>query len=239
MKSSLFFPRHHFPLWVGLLLALAVWPAVSRSETVKPDPQPAGISASLDRADAAWADLVRRIDRTTDNSAELNPAVQQMNEALVDLRKKVATAENEAALAFVKMASYTAWLIHTESRKVPASRRLIQITRATGRSEEVERYQQRHEALLANIEAAANQYLLSVSTLARLDDGLVDGGFTHYEAQLVELGLAEQIRLNHLVRAHVDEYARNADADLQEWQFELEQLLPADERGQRDVQNGD
>lgn len=239
MKSSLFFPRHHFPLWVGLLLALPVWPAVSRSETVKPDPQPAGISASLDRADAAWADLVRRIDRTVEDSAELNPAVQQMSEALADLRMKVAAAENEAALAFVKMASYTAWLIHTESRKVPASRRLIQITRATGRSEEVERYQQRHEALLANIEAAANQYLLSVSTLARLDDGLVDAGFAQYEAQLVELGLAEQIRLNHLVREQVNEYARNAAADLEQWKRELEQLRPTDERGEGVEKNGD
>lgn len=223
--------------------ALAVWllatPTLLQAEKPQAAPDPLAIVEALDRADAAWVELQSLLGQEAGDTEAIQPAAQQLDEALSLLRQQIGAAQEEATLAFVKLASHTAWLIHTESRKVPASRRLIQMTRTTGRTEEIERYQQRHQVLLANIDAAASQYQLSLSTLVRLDRHLVDRGFAQYEAQLVELGLVEQIRLNHLVREHLDEYARTAEPDLAKWRRELEQLLPADQRGEGAAQDGE
>lgn len=227
------------PLAVAWLLT-GTGPEAFAEDTLLPQPQASTIRSALERADEAWTELVRLLHRLTGDPSAMPPAVQQMDKALADLREGVSATQQEMAMAFVRMASYTAWLVHTESRKVPASRRLIQLTRTTGRTEEVERYEQRHEALLANINAAANQYALALSALARLEGALVDAGFAQYELQLVEMGLVEQIRLNHLVRAHVGEYARIGEADLPKWKHELEQLLPVDERSDGEqVQHGE
>lgn len=202
-------------------------------------PPPAGIPAAMDRADAAWSGCLRLLGGLAGTNAAQPPPVKAMTDALASLRNEVNAAQHASCLAFVKMASYTAWLVHIESRKIPASLRLIQMTRASGRTEEVERYEQRHKTLLENIDAAAHQYAVALSELIKLGPALIDDTFRQYETQLVELGLAEQIRLNQIVRTHVENYARGGEPALAQWKEELEELLAPKESGEPSPATGD
>jgi hypothetical protein len=144
--------------------------------------------------------------------------------ALLELEQRAAAAEKASAFAYARMASYTGAMLSREQKKVTTSSRLIEITKRTGRSGEVERYQDRHKMLLATIERMSRHYDQVIEQLAALDPVLVEAGFRAHEEFLIEEGLAEQILVQQKVEEHVRARRSTGVSHLDEWIMELSSL---------------
>lgn len=163
--------------------------------------------AGEDAALATFQDDLVRLDETAREAAAL-----------------LEQAEVDAAGAWVKMACYTAWIVSRESKKKAASLRLIELTRATGRAGEVERYQARHEMVLDTIQDATERYAAILSELEEFSDPAVEKGFTRHEQDLIKEGLAERIRVLNTVRKHRAQLPGDDKDLVTAWQRDLEEL---------------
>lgn len=172
----------------------------------------------------AWAgevdDALIRLHEELGTSIDL--AV--VESAYRDATNRLATVGREAAAAQVRMASHTGAILRRELKKVSASSRLVEMTRKTGRREETERYERRHAMLLEAIGKIAEEYQLMVRDLCGTRREWVDQGFAVYEARLVELEVADAIKVNHQVKAHYHAKCDGEGESLDQWKKELEEL---------------
>ncbi len=134
-----------------------------------------------------------------------------------DVAAIIAQSERDSAAAWARMASYNAWFLRGEQKKVPASERVLEISRQTGSTADLSLYEQRHQNLLANIRDSTAQYALIMKELGKLTADRVREGFRLYEQYLIELGLAEQIKINGKVREQYEEFERTKRLNMEEW----------------------
>lgn len=153
--------------------------------------------------------------------ATLRERTDALRAALEQLQARVDDAEQTAAAAYARMASYTGAMLSREQKKVMTSRRLVEITRKTGRTTEVERYQARHQMLLDTIDRISRHYGKMVEELSRMDPARVEAGFRAYETYLIEEGLAEQILVQQAVEKHVRECRASGEPAIEVWKEEL------------------
>jgi hypothetical protein len=213
----------------ALCVGLAAGPATP-GRSRKPEPvEPERAEAEQDdellrRARDKAGALEEQLRKAGALSASSAQQLGDLRDLLERIEQRLAASRERSARAWVKMACYTAWIVSRESGKKPASLRLIQITRATGGTGEVQRYQERHEMLLRNIQDAASRYGAILSELGRLPEEAVARGFDLHEQDLANGGMAEQIKVNHLVRKHWQRYGTENRADPERWVSELEEL---------------
>lgn len=143
---------------------------------------------------------------------------------LQSLQEALHLAETQSADTMVRFALFAAWVVHRESKKVPSSQRLIQLTKSTGRTEEVERYERRHALLMANIDAATQQYTEAVRSMRQIHRETAEAALRQLEADLIEQGMVENIRVCQLVTRHVQQYLDSGQANGADWQKEFEAL---------------
>ena len=148
----------------------------------------------------------------------------ELSRDLEALQQALHMAETQSADTMVRFALFAAWVVHRESKKVPSSQRLIQITKSTGRTEEIQRYERRHAVLIANIEAATQQYTEAVHSLSLIDRGTAEAALKQVEVDLIEQGMVENIRVCQLVAKHVQQYLDSGQANGVDWKNEFEAL---------------
>lgn len=153
-----------------------------------------------------------------------SPDLVLIESAYADVTHRLAAAEMDAARARTRMASHTGAILSRELKKVHTSARLVEMTRKTGRSEEVARYQRRHEMLLAAIDQIAVDYQSMIDDLCAMNREHVERGFADCAERLVALEVADQIQVNNLVKAHYEHRCRDPGASLEQWRQELEKL---------------
>jgi len=209
--------RLHLVRWAqGLAIFLAATPLVWADKTHDD-------SAQLD-PDAIIARLEQRIRQTPDLLADVEVDLERLRTVMQTLEGRVEEARLESARAYARMASYTATVLVRELKKVSASARVLAMTRQTGRTEEVERYEGRHQSLLKSIDRIAAQYADLIAHLSEIEADLVQAGFDEYEQHLVAEGFADQIKVHRIVIRHLDQYDDDAGADLKQWKSDLQSL---------------
>ena len=180
-------------------------------------------SARLD-TEAIIAQLEQRIRVQPELLADVEIDLDQLRTAIRSLEDDVEAARLESARAYARMASYTATILVRELKKVSASARVLAMTRQTGRTEEVERYEGRHESLLESIDHITAQYADLVARLDTMEDAAVKAGFDGYEQFLISDGLADQIKVHQIVIQHLEQFDEATGADLEQWRSDLQSL---------------
>lgn len=211
-------------VWLALM---AAWPSTVFSDAP---------AASGDRTAMARDTLRELIDRSARlrEQAAADPAlaacsndIVRVHDAAQDVLSLLDQAELQAAEAWVEMACYAAWVVSRESKKKAASLRLIEITRATGKEGEIERYEARHEMLLATIRDAAHRYADILRELGSLSAAATEHGLSRHAEELRRRELSGRIEVLNKVREHLGEAPATTGSvvDLSaKWQRELEEL---------------
>lgn len=174
--------------------------------------------------DDALKSLKQLSDLLKDNPSTPPEAMDQLgllNASFGDMQSVILKAETDSASAWVRMASFTAFFLRGELKKIPASERVIEISKQTGRTADIAVYEARHRNLLANIDDATAQYGVIMGELAKIAPEKVKTGFDMYEKYLIELGLTDQIKVNRLVFEQYTEYAQTHRLNMDEWQAQL------------------
>lgn len=198
-------------LLLGLATPILADPSVAPRE-------PAGFAEVQTLLDGA-SPLLSALE-TFGGQAATEPVQQWVDQ----LQQAVNEAEVSAASATVRYASFAAWVVHRESKKVPASRRLIQITKSTGRSEEVDRYEKRHTLLEANINAAMQQYLAAIDSMRLFTQVAIHQALEKTKQELIEQGMVENIQVQQVVAAQVREFLAEDSTKSDEWLQQLKTL---------------
>jgi len=182
-------------------------------------------------AQAPPDEVVAQFRRIETNLAAATAVPRQVQEDLADLEanyadmaRRLAAAETEAARSYTRVASHIGATLRRELKKVHPSLRLIEITRKTGRTAEIEQYQQRRRVLMEMIDLIASEYERTIRDLCGLRPELVRAGFAEYEQRLVARELPEQIQINHQVRQHYEGCCAAGTADVETWKKELNDL---------------
>ena len=139
-----------------------------------------------------------------------------------DVQAMVLKAERDSAAAWARIASSNATFLRGELRKIPASLRVIEISKQTGGTADLALYEQRHKNLLNNIQNTRNLYGLAIRELGKVAPGRAREGFAAYEQHLIELGLVEQIQVNNLVLKQYLEYVETRRLNLEAWETQLQ-----------------
>lgn len=200
----------------GLAIFLAAAPLVVADAT-------ADDSVQMD-PEAILARLEQRIRQLPDLPADVEIELDRLRTAVASLEHGAEEARLESARAYARMASYTATILVRELKKVSASARVLAMTRQTGRTEEVERYEGRHNLLLESIDHIAAQYADLVARLDTMRDADVKAGFEDYEQLLISNGLADEIKVQRVVIRHLEQYDAATGADLDKVKTDLQSL---------------
>lgn len=186
------------------------------------------ISSTTGKATYSLNDAVASLDRLETSvkampnaSEEMLSSLGLLRAAFNDVESIIYVAERESAAAWARMASYNAYFLHQEAQKVPASERVIEISKTTGNAAQQKVYEERHQNLLNNIRDARSQYGVIMGELGKLQSETVQLGFEKYENYLIELGLTDQIRINQIVIRHYNEYADSKRLNMDQWAEEL------------------
>ncbi|MCC5847075.1 MAG: SUMF1/EgtB/PvdO family nonheme iron enzyme [Verrucomicrobia bacterium] len=176
---------------------------------------------SLDDARKTLERLEAGLQRATVDEDTLN-ALGLLRASFGDVQAMVLKAERDSAAAWARIASSNATFLRGEVRKIPASLRVIEITKQTGGAAELALYEQRHQNLLNNIQNTRNLYGLAIRELGKVAPERAREGFAAYERHLIELGLAEQIQVNNLVLKQYLEYVETRRLNLEAWETQLQ-----------------
>ena len=172
--------------------------------------------------------VFRRMKASLSASTVLPRQIQSdlsfIESAYGSLTNRLASAEMAAARATTRMTSHIGATLCKELKKVHPSLRLIEMTRRSGRAEEIERYQMRHQTLVDMIDRTAVEYQRMIRELCQLQPEQVRTGFEDYQMQLASMNLTEQIKVNHLVKQHYEECCQIGEANVETWKKELGQL---------------
>lgn len=194
---------------------------------IRPTPGSAALSTSSTSARTTYSlnDARKEIDRIDatakqNNNEELQNSVTLLRTAMGDVQAMILKAERESAIAWTRMASYYALQLNRNSKKLPLSEKLLEMSKARG-SANVAQLEKRHKDLLANIDELTNQYALSMGELGKVDAEQVRNGFTEFERKIIASGLAEQLRIHKLVEKQYTDYEQNKRLNLDAW---IEQL---------------
>ena len=177
-----------------------------------------------DEITAVFHRMETNLSTSTDLPRQAQTDLLIIESAYGNLTNRLAAAEMAAARANTRMTSHIGATLCKELKKVHPSMRLIEMTRKLGRAEEIERYQMRHQKLVEMIDRTSVEYKRMIRELCTLQPEQVRAGFEDYETQLVGMELAEQIKINHLVKQHYEECFRTGEAEVETWKKELEQL---------------
>ena len=197
--------------WIAILVTTGA--ASSAADPVPPD-----------EVTAAFRRMETNLSTSTDLPQQVHTDLSFIESVYRDLTNRLAAAEMAAARAHTRMASHIGATLCKELKKVHPSLRLVEMTRKTGRIEEIKRYQLRHQKLVEMIGRTSFEYERMIRELCTLRPEQVQLGFEDYEMQLVGMELAEQIKINHLVKQHYEECFRTGEAEVETWKKELEQL---------------
>ena len=148
-------------------------------------------------------------------------AMKELRAAVVELSAEAEAARQWAAGAQARLASHTGAYLSREVGKLAPSQRLVEMTRSTGRSSEVARYENRHRMLEESIDGAMLEYEAMIRELCTMSDERVQRGFAEYEGMLIDWGMAEQIRIHQVVKRQYEEYRKAGEADREQWKKEL------------------
>lgn len=179
---------------------------------------------SLDAAQRSLERLEQEIAQFPQATEDMRNALGLLRSSFSDVHALIVGAERDSAAAWARMASFNAWFLGSELRKVPHSERSLEISRTIG-SANLEEHERRHENLLANIRDAERQYEIIMGELRKLTDEVIKSGFEAYEKYLIELGLAEQIRINQTVFKHYEEFRETQRLNVGEWSEELGRIM--------------
>ena len=168
-------------------------------------------------------DLASAFDRLRAEVGE-SPDLKKIESALNEAISQLAMAQQDAALARTRMASHTGAILSRELKKVSTSARLVELTRKTGRTEEVARYERRHELLLATIDEIAVEYQSMIEDLCGMQRDLVDQAFAACASRLVDLQAADRIQVHNLVQRHYQGCLSENVSSIDQWKEELEDL---------------
>lgn len=157
-------------------------------------------------------------------SPEVTEALKALRVAVDEAATEARDARFLAAAAQARLASYTGAYLSRELGKLGPSERLIRMTRTTGRSSEVARYENRHRMLEEAIDRALKEYGLMLGDLCAMEDETVRQGFRAHEERLIEQGLADQIRIQQEVEQHYQAYREAGSPDAARWKEELSGL---------------
>ncbi len=189
------------------------------------NPTAAQTSFQLSDALQALDRLDTELKKTQGVSADAFNHLGLLKASFGNVESLILKAEADSASAWAKIAAYTGWFLARELKKVPASEKVMDLTKQAGGGEaELEVYRQRHAQLLDNIKGASAQYGTTLGELAKLDPAVVRQGFAQYEQHLIDLGAAEQIKANRLVLKQYEEFQQTRRLDMEKWKQELEKL---------------
>lgn len=198
--------------------------------TTRPTPGPATVATGTTAGKTAFRleDAVKSLGRleqeVTRTGAATPDALAQLGllkASFGDIEAVIRKAEQESAAAWTRMASFTAWFLSRELRKQADSEALLASAKTGGDADEIELFEQRHANLLANIRDASSQYGLVMQELGKIGPEQVRRGFALYEAHLVRLGVADQIKMHRIVVRQYEEYARDQRLNMEEWKARL------------------
>jgi hypothetical protein len=196
----------------------------------RPTPGPATVATGTTagktsfRLEDAVKSLGRLEQEVTKTGAATPDALAQLGllkASFGDIEAVIRKAEQESSAAWTRMASFTAWFLSRELRKQVDSEGLLASAKTGGDADEIEIFETRHANLLANIRDATSQYGLVMQELGKLAPEQVRRGFGLYEAHLVRLGVADQIKMHRIVVRQYEEYARDQRLNMEAWKARL------------------
>lgn len=188
------------------------------------DPTSVRTGSSLKDAQDSLTRIETGISQASDVPEDVITSLGLLKASFGDMQALMLKAEKDSAAAWARMASFTAWFLRNELLKLPASERVLEISRQTGKSADVATYEQRHANLQANIRDATAQYGVILNELIRIQPDTVTAGFQQYEQYLIGLGLVEQIKMNKTAIRHYEEFRESKRLNMDEWVEALKTL---------------
>lgn len=191
---------------------------------------------------------IRQASTVTQTNAQLTDAMESLERLDADLRgirnvpdsiwnqlgllkasftnieSIVKAADHESAFASIKIASEAAFFIYKQSEKLPHIQNTLRKVEGAGMSATSDGLKQRIGEINDNIRSGLARYADSFRQMERLERATLDNSMKKYESYLLGQGAAEQLRVNELVKKHLDNYlqTRRSNADL--WLMDIQAL---------------
>ena len=188
------------------------------------DPTSVRTGSSLKDAEDSLSRIETGIAQAKEVPEDVLTSLGLLKASFGDVQALILKAEKDSAAAWARMASFTAWFLRNELLKLPASERVLDISRQTGKSADIAIYEKRHANLQANIRDATAQYGVILNELIRLQPETVAAGFQQYEQYLIGLGLVEQIKMNQTAIRQYEEFRESKRLNMDEWVEALKTL---------------
>jgi len=186
------------------------------------------VSAQTDvRREEAFVHL-ERLKKALSAGGQPEDTVQQelglLEASLGDIQFIRKQAEQDSAYAWVKIATEQGFFLYRELRKLPTLDELLNVARKTGRAVMVDKLQERHDEIDANIGQSLSTYSDSLRQLITLNKTAVDAGFDQYVQFLLQYKAAEQMQALKIVQQHHAAFTKDQRAAPDKWRNDFSTL---------------